>query len=190
MNLTFSFHAAPTSRRRNLAGYGIILTGTFLSVLWGQTFIFPSVTRVTMTEDYAAGPVAEGLQRFKEEGSKLRQVKSKTQPPPPPTTPQDGSFNGAPLTLKRGELVSRVHCVGENYQAGAWKQRSCKFSNLCFNTTAKEFVIFESPQEQELMRAVSARPFIDVSSALSKDNLKVSVGGINLKVCLVKIVNF
>lgn len=77
-----------------------------------------------------------------------------------------------------------MHCVGENYQPNAWKQRSCRFHNLCFNTTSKEFVLFDSLREQKLAGYLHNREFLHVSSSIRRNNVTMqtmSLGSINLK---------
>lgn len=82
------------------------------------------------------------------------------------------------------ELRSRVHCVGETYQPQtAWKDRSCRFDYLCFNTTSRDFVVFESAADRELARHFGQREFMHVSSSLHRlnESNSVALGGINLK---------
>jgi hypothetical protein len=69
----------------------------------------------------------------------------------------DGTFNGVPLKLRTSfnknhpSPGSSIHCVGENFHENtAWQQRSCHFTFLCFNTTTHDYVVFQSPQEQEM----------------------------------------
>ncbi|KAL3940584.1 MAG: hypothetical protein SGBAC_004914 [Bacillariaceae sp.] len=63
--------------------------------------------------------------------------------------------------------------------------RSCKFNLLCFDTTTKDYVVFQSPEEEALYSHLEKRPFIDVSQSYLKQSLNhsntVSLGGINLK---------
>jgi hypothetical protein len=95
----------------------------------------------------------------------------------------DGTFNGAPISLRTTDTPphSTSHCVGDNFQKDAWKFRSCHYSFLCFNTTAKEYVIFQSKEEQELVKAFAnmtkaktGNPLFHSSSTLSQ---AVSRGG-------------
>ncbi|GAX21213.1 hypothetical protein FisN_23Lh153 [Fistulifera solaris] len=101
-----------------------------------------------------------------------------------PNRKADGFFNKVPIYLEKGSPTSHVHCVGENYQPNAWKQRSCRFHNLCFNTTSQEFVLFDSPREQRLAQYLRQREFLHISSALRRNNMtlqSMSLGGTNLK---------
>jgi len=97
----------------------------------------------------------------------------------------DGTFNGAPIFLKKSPLTSRVHCVGENFnKKDGWKQKSCHFVNLCFNTSAKEFVIFEDPSEADFIdKYLRKKEFLYTSTTINLHNESQSVGlgGINLK---------
>ena len=52
--------------------------------------------------------------------------------------------------------ISSVHCVGENFnQTTAWEYRSCKFTNLCYDTKQMMFITIRSSQEAELYHALS-----------------------------------
>jgi hypothetical protein len=121
------------------------------------------------------------------------------------TRASDGTFNGYPVYYNNGSqpIHSSVHCIGQNYQENAWIHRSCKFRHFCFDTTAKEFVLYQSKEEQELDAALASfgkekqrvdgygrllptdklsekTSYVD-SSALSMTNNLVSIGGINKK---------
>jgi hypothetical protein len=107
----------------------------------------------------------------------------------------DGRFNGAPLRLQHlssPTAASRVHCVGDNYlspnssgTSAAWQQRSCHFTFLCFNTTARRFVVFQSEAEQDLTKVVQHQDFFRVSNLMAAGPHEqwqtVSIGGINQK---------
>jgi hypothetical protein len=52
--------------------------------------------------------------------------------------------------------ITRVHCVGEKMfpnLLGADRYRSCHFENLCFDLKNKNFVMFPSPLNQNLVRS-------------------------------------
>ena len=109
----------------------------------------------------------------------------------------DGTFNGYPLRYReilpdqddpsRPSMSTSVHCVGENYQNGtSWMHRSCEFTELfCFDTSTKDYVVFESSFDRQMYKHIDARPTLDISqSYLKQSSTKrntVSLGGINLK---------
>jgi hypothetical protein len=111
----------------------------------------------------------------------------------------DGTFNGGPIYLKRhATYSSAVHCVGDNFQGpNAWKSQSCRFQNLCFDTSKKDFVIFESSTDAQLVEIMSVRSYAHISDIMkyhSNNNINntttttittttraVSIGGINTK---------
>ena len=71
-----------------------------------------------------------------------------------------GTFQGLPVTYHKVKendamaMYSSVHCVGENFRPDntSWMVRSCEFRNLCFDMSANEFVLFQSPHEQRLQQ--------------------------------------
>ena len=100
----------------------------------------------------------------------------------------DGYFNGGPIYKQRkklSELASYAHCVGETYLDGkqAWKDKSCHFHFLCYNTSSYEYLLFENPSSRNLARTFAQRHFAHVSDSLHRHNHSdsVSLGGINLK---------
>lgn len=101
----------------------------------------------------------------------------------------DGSFNGYPIYLRtRVDVETVSHCVGENYQGNvSWMHRSCEFRFFCFDTKTKEYVVFQSSEEEQIFRHVEDRlwPFLDVSQSYLRQapnrTNTVSLGGINLK---------
>ena len=138
----------------------------------------------------------------------------------------DGTFNGYPIYYRRvsklqsqsqsplqsqsqsqSQSYSSIHCIGQNYRETAWIHRSCHFRQFCFDTVERDFVIFQSPQDQKLQqlltRSQQYSSFADLSSSLimtnkgshiinsnstSKTNhfyenhpLAVAIGGINTK---------
>ena len=139
-------------------------------------------------------------------GAKNQRPKSSVAP-----SSEDGSFNGAPLTLRTNvpNPESHVHCVGDTYlhPEDEWMGRSCHFDFLCFNTTNQRFVMFQSKAEQLLRRFLEDgphAPLMHISTTMhvaqkkpEKTNNKtrsendppfqstttrnVAIGGINLK---------
>jgi len=98
----------------------------------------------------------------------------------------DGTFNGVPVFLKkRTNFQSKVHCVGENYKADAWKYRSCRYHMMCFNMSSNEFHIYQSYNERLLSVYMAQRQHMHSSSTMfrygSKNKQDVSIGGINQK---------
>jgi hypothetical protein len=110
----------------------------------------------------------------------------------------DGHFNGFPVYLRVDQSSSytedqdaatttphsRVHCVGDNYREDAWLQRSCVFSMLCYDLVERDFVIFQSHQEEVLNRFLHARPAMQASSTIylkPNETTGVALGGINKK---------
>jgi hypothetical protein len=99
----------------------------------------------------------------------------------------DGSFNGGPIyykTAKLRDMDTKVHCIGETYTANAWKFRSCRFEQyFCYNTTAHDFVIFATPEEQAKATLYAQREFLHVADSMFRLNgtNDVSLGGLNLK---------
>lgn len=99
----------------------------------------------------------------------------------------DGTFNGAPIYLKKNQPFpfSNVHCVGENYREDAWKHRSCRFTNLCFNMTSHDFVVFQSFRERLLSVYMAQRKHMHSSTTLfrygANNTQSVSIGGLNQK---------
>lgn len=123
----------------------------------------------------------------------------------------DAYFNGFPLHLRKVDsstfTSSHVHCIGENFHDDSWMQRSCQFTNLCYDIIEKDFVIFQSYQDMVLNKFLKSRPDlissssmykhdreedisnIDSSSSLNRNNnnttpsttTSVSLGGINIK---------
>lgn len=101
---------------------------------------------------------------------------------PTPNGPPDGSFNKFPIYYKEFQegFHSNSHCIGENFGDDAWKYRSCQFQNLCFDTVDKEFVLFTSPEQRELEKALSHAD-LNLFWPASSMNTTVSVGGLNPK---------
>lgn len=98
------------------------------------------------------------------------------------STKADGTFSGVPIyyhTVSDDNIHSTVSCVGENYQPNAYMYRSCHFTHFCFDTEKKDFVLFQSPQEQEWSR--HALRNVDIGTSSTMTNMTVALGGLNPK---------
>jgi hypothetical protein len=99
----------------------------------------------------------------------------------------DGTFGGYPVYWKEKAAPRTLsHCVGEDYQQGkAWMRKSCHFEFFCFDTSVKEFVVYQSVDEERIYPLVDVRPFVDISQSYLNPGLNrsnsMSLGGINLK---------
>jgi hypothetical protein len=96
------------------------------------------------------------------------------------------SFGGVSVVYRQGSRppASSVHCIGENFEADAWKYRSCRYQNLCFDRLDKEFVYLQNSREAALMESYQQNPnfkFISVST-VQHDNAAVSLGQINRQI--------
>ena len=103
---------------------------------------------------------------------------------PDPGRAFDGTFNDAPIYLTNEPLVSKIHCVGDNFHQDAWKYKSCRFYNLCFDTASTEFVLFQDEHEAKLENVLHQRPFMAFSSITQRnanETNALSLGGINQK---------
>ena len=163
-------------------------------------------TRVQLTEDYSAifdvtvpsssSSSSSSSHNSHNENHRVTTIKTQYQPPSqrisPPVPEEDrspdGYFNGGPIYQQRkklSDIASYAHCVGETYQPSkvAWKDKSCHFQFLCYNTSSYEYIVFESPQARFLARNLALRPFAHVSDNLHRHNHSdtISLGGINLK---------
>jgi len=96
----------------------------------------------------------------------------------PEKTP-DGFFNNIPVYYQNKAIHSTVSCLGENFQEDAWKFRSCKYRNLCFNLQDKDFVIFQSKEQLRFERLATNQGNFTHSSSVF--HLNLSIGGINPK---------
>lgn len=76
------------------------------------------------------------------------------------TAPVVRTFNNIPVVYHRELLSSHVDCVGD-----AWKQRSCRFQNLCFDLQQNDFVVVQGVN--------------DSSHHLNRNISSVALGGIN-----------
>jgi hypothetical protein len=93
------------------------------------------------------------------------------------------SFGGVSIVYRQGSRLpaSSVHCIGENFEADAWKYRSCWYQNFCYDRQDKEFVYLHSSREATLMKSYQQNAnikFITVSTMVN-NNSAVSLGQIN-----------
>lgn len=80
------------------------------------------------------------------------------------------------VSVDQDSFFSTVHCVGENYGTDAWKYRSCQFRNICFDTSAHEYVLFPSKEEIELHRLLQLRQqdgFVSVSTSMQDKSVSL-----------------
>ena len=92
----------------------------------------------------------------------------------------DGSFNGIPIYYNSTQSMdSTISCVGENYQDDAWMYRSCHFTHLCFDVEKKDYVLFQSRQEEEWISHL--QHYTDMGTLSVMNNMTVSLGGLNPK---------
>ena len=68
----------------------------------------------------------------------------------------DGTFNDYNIYLRNSTIKrsSSVQCVGENFMENAWIHRSCQFQHFCFDTVARDYVIYQSKADQQLQEAL------------------------------------
>lgn len=68
--------------------------------------------------------------------------------------PGDGTFNNIPIYFRQSPKFSTVRCVGESFEPDtsdrSHHSRSCMFQHLCFNTTSERFLLFRSPDEDQV----------------------------------------
>jgi hypothetical protein len=165
-------------------GGGLVLT-QFLIFSFGINFFHTNYLIPSEQSQHNQHPVQDFQRRFRKISSQRPKFKSRQTSYD--TTNADGTFNGYPMYYKEIQEAHTVpHCVGENYfDDTAWKQRSCRFSFFCFDTSEKEYVVFQSPDEAHLYDHLASRQFIDVSQSYLKQSKNqsntVSLGGINLK---------
>mmetsp|Transcript_19968 Transcript_19968/g.41744 ORF Transcript_19968/g.41744 Transcript_19968/m.41744 type:complete len:502 (-) Transcript_19968:38-1543(-) len=77
-------------------------------------------------------------------------------------------------THASGPLTSTIHCVGDTFTDKAWVHRSCEFTNICFDRTEKDFVLFKPDNIEVPVHQDGG----DISSSSSYD-LSLSLGGVN-----------
>ena len=111
---------------------------------------------------------------------KSKRLKAKSRIPTKPNP--EGYFNGNPIVYRPyvPGWHSSIHCVGDNFAPYAWKYRSCRFSNFCFDMSSKSFVLFSSPELLNLEKAMKDAKLTRFTTAFSM-NTTVSIGGINNK---------
>jgi hypothetical protein len=112
-------------------------------------FFHTKYLEVNQSSQSFAGP---SFDSFKNEPRIPKPVKRKPRHPMKVDPNADGTFNGYSIYYKEEKgLHTLPHCVGENYVDGvSWMYRSCKFNLFCFDTTTKDYVVFQSPEEEAL----------------------------------------
>lgn len=153
----------------------------FVVVLFAAQLVIFNLGAAVVGNNDTAGVDIKSLHHFKRRTRKRAEKKREADPT------ADGTFNGYPIHFQqRNDPTTIPHCVGENYQTGtSWKQKSCKFEFFCFDTTLKDFVVYQPQAEQSIRHLVASRPFIDVSQSYlnpgpNRTNF-LSLGGINAK---------
>jgi hypothetical protein len=152
-----------------------------------QLLILFQLSRHTTVVDVSAGAVHH-LRQPRESTFKSNTTRGKTQQQQVAKRRQsqhdkrtpDGTFNGLPIYFTTdGSIDSTASCVGENYQDNAYMYRSCFFTHFCFDTVKKDYVLFQSPQEQEWQQYVSKD--VDIGTSITMSNITVALGGLNPK---------
>jgi hypothetical protein len=119
-----------------------------------------------------------------EEISPIKLYQTKLGKVPEKRRPADGTFNGLPVHL---QVVSNktftkpkslLHCVAEDYQTDNWTLRSCHLKFICLDVDSGDFSIYSRPEDSDLYRWSSKRPFMDLSQTLIQRSTTVSLGGI------------
>jgi hypothetical protein len=95
-------------------------------------------------------------------------------------TKPDGTFNNVPIYLQNSvDFHSSAHCIGETHNPEtSWMYRSCKFQNLCFDTSTKDFYLIKSPIEEDFQKRRVGQSFISTST-LQQNRSDLALGGIN-----------
>lgn len=93
----------------------------------------------------------------------------------------DGFFNSVPVYLEKNQnFHSNAHCVGETHHPStAWLYRSCKFQNLCFDVSSKDFYLVQSPTETEFQQNRVSQSFTSTEFSPLHSNISLALGGIN-----------
>lgn len=162
-----------TSGRGALYGMGIVIVAI-------QLLILVQLSRHTTIVDLSGGgtPTSSSalLSSSSLRNNKLAQPKRKKDKD---SRIPDGSFNDIPMYYSTKEMDSTVSCVGENYQENAWMYRSCHFTHLCLDTNKKDFVLFQSKEEQEWLSHLQKNT--DMGTLSIMNNMTLSLGGLNPK---------
>lgn len=153
--------------------FGIVVALTVLMLASYQSFLSSVLTRlasssgnvITQVPALDVGERAETVPQMEEGSEKLvdrsKIVRSK----------KKTDYKSTPAS---GPLTSTIHCVGDTFTDKAWVHRSCEFTNICFDRTEKDFVLFK-PDNMEVPVHQDGG---DISSSSSYD-LSLSLGGVN-----------
>jgi hypothetical protein len=89
------------------------------------------------------------------------------------------TFNGIPITYRKGAPSSAVHCVGGDSRPDSvsWMFRSCQFQNLCMDMQTRDYVLVRDAKHDDWLPAVLARA--TDNNTLTDYEYGVSLGGIN-----------
>lgn len=178
-------HRPRRQSRVSVAINTLALIGGLVVIVTGQLVLLPFVF-TKFIDDPVNFHTTQQHQTLSEFAADARQRQPRRQPVLLPNQPSDGTFNGVPIYLKTATNVrSKVHCVGENYLDNAWKHRSCHFDLICFNTTAKDFVVYQSDNERILSAYMTQRVHMHSSSNMMRFGANrsntVAIGGLNQK---------
>lgn len=132
-----------------------VIIGTVLVLT--QLLIFAIVINFFHTKYLEATQTSQNfaaahIDGFKNDPRIPKPVKQKSRPQRTIDPNADGTFNGYSIYYREKKgLHTLPHCVGENYVDGvSWMYRSCKFNLFCFDTSTKDYVVFQSPEEEAL----------------------------------------
>lgn len=83
----------------------------------------------------------------------------------------DGTFNGFDIKFINHRPISKIHCVGENFDENrSWLYRSCEYTTFCLDLERGEFVVY--PEETPV-----SLPQFWWSSTQMNDKNQTSVAG-------------
>ncbi|GKZ00216.1 hypothetical protein MPSEU_000974500 [Mayamaea pseudoterrestris] len=170
-------HPSPLQQQNKSKRPAFALIGGLCLLVLAQFILFPLLFAFLVHHPLVSTPT---FYNYLDSFQNVQQQRLKADLHQPP----DGSFNGAPMYLSTEPLVSKVHCVGDNFHADAWQYKSCRFHNLCFDTSTSNFVLFQDERELPLHVALHRRPFMAFSSITQRnanETNALSLGGLNQK---------
>lgn len=90
------------------------------------------------------------------------------------------SFNGVPITYRKGAPSSAVHCVGGDSRPGnvSWMFRSCQFQNLCMDMETRDYVLVRDIMHDDWLPPATASSDHDNNTPMDYE-YAISLGGIN-----------
>jgi len=163
-----------------LTGLGFVIVAIQLLILYQLS---RHTTVVDVSSDLKAAPLLDSVQQKQQSHFMKNGIHEKhpiRESRPAETRKPDGTFNGIHVYYTKDATEdSTVSCVGENYQDNAYMYRSCHFTHFCFDTESKDYVLFQSPQEEEWTRLAGSDSFIGTSTTMA--NMTVALGGLNPK---------